>query len=205
MFKKIKKNEGKDNTEMSVQDWLPFEDVAGHFILGRDKKLVAVLRVEPLNMVLRSENEKKRIINAVHEAWNGIQYSLQILCLPRPVDLDKYLEKLEENQREADMTRKRILREYIQYISGIVRGGEALERRYYILLAIEEGKYSREELLKRAHELASHLGNSGLQIEMCDDLGIIDMLFSFLHPLQSAFENPASVFTSNITLYREER
>lgn len=206
---KIRRNKAEASVEekekLSAQDWLPFKDIAGHFIYRRDGQLVAVLKIEPINIVLKSDAEKKRIVSAVHEAWNGIQYPIQILALPRPVDLDQYLEKLQEQAREiSDITRKRILQEYIRYVAGIVQGGEALERRYYLLIAMEDSKQSKEELLKCGYELAANLETSGLKVKVCDDIKIIDMLFSFLHPSQSAFE-PGPTGLGFTTFYQEGR
>ena len=189
--------------KLSAQDWLPIKDIASHFIFRKDGQLVVVLKIDPINIVLKSDSEKRRIVSAVHEAWNGIQYAIQILALPRPVDLDKYLNSLQEQAREtADIIRKRILQEYIHYIAGIVRGGEALERRYYLLIAMEEGKQAKDELLKRGYELAANLESSGLKVNVCDDIKIIDMMFSFLHPSQSAFE-PVPIGVGFTTIYQE--
>lgn len=85
----------------AAQDWLPFQDITSSFIYRRDGELVAVLRVEPLNITLKSETEKKRIITAMHEALNGQLEPIQIFCLPRPVDLDTYLERLQKQARET--------------------------------------------------------------------------------------------------------
>lgn len=202
MLKQKKVKNKKGNYQSGVNEWLPIEDVGANYIKRKDKKLVAVLKIEPMNIMLRSEAEKRRVINAVHEVINGVQYHFQIMALPRPVDLDKYLEFLEEKIKEIDVgnIKKKILRDYTQYITSIARSGEALERRYYILVW-EEEKNGREELIKKAYELASNLGNSGLKVSLCDDLDIIDMLFSFLHPLQSAYEEVP--LGDKITLYRE--
>ena len=206
-FSFIKKEKNPITSEQTkkkaAQDWLPFQDIASSFIYRTDGELVAVLRVEPLNIALKSENEKKRIITAMHEALNGQFEPIQILCLPRPVDLDTYLDGLQQQARETIyQIKKRLLQEYIQYVATVVRGGEAIEHRYYVLLSQKPGKHAKEELSQRAFELASNLGRSGLKITVCDDAAILDMLFSFLQPTQAAFEpTPAGVGVS--TIYKE--
>lgn len=204
----LKKKEKKAVTpeqikKKAAQDWLPFNDITSSFIYRTDGELVAVLRVEPLNITLKSENEKKRIITAMHEALNGQLEPIQIFCLPRPVDLDTYLEALQRQARETmNQTKKRLLQEYIQYVATVVRGGEAIEHRYYVLLSQKAGKHAKEELSQRTFELASNLGRSGLKITVCDDTAILDMLFSFLQPTQAAFE-PTPVGVGVTTLYKE--
>lgn len=84
----------------------------------------------------------------------------------------------------------------------VVRGGEAIEHRYYVLLSQKAEKHVKEELSQRTFELASNLGRSGLKITVCDDTAILDMLFSFLQPTQAAFE-PTPTGIGATTLYRE--
>lgn len=178
--------------ELSSQDWLPFYDVSDGVIKRRDGCLVSALKVEPLNIDLKSSKEKKRIIRAVHEAFNGQWEAFQIICVGRPVDLDAYLQHLEERAAKADSKRKRHLREYIRRVAGIVTGGEALEHRYYILLSQEPDVQAREELLKRSYEMAGNIKKSGLKVSICSDSEIIDLLFTFTHPAQTAYERAPS-------------
>lgn len=173
----------------AAQEWMPVRDVAGGVLVRRDGAVAAVVRVEPLNLALKSEAEKKRIIGAVHEALNGLRDQIQILSLGRPVDLDAYLRGLEERARDADGRRRDLLRAYTRYVAGLAAGGEALERRFYLIVPAA-GKQAREEALARARELAGDLGRAGLTARVCEDAEIIDMLFVWSHPAQAAYERP---------------
>ncbi|WP_338832850.1 hypothetical protein MHLNE_16000 [Moorella humiferrea] len=188
--KKFSKQQQVDQAQAArkaVQDWLPWEDISGGVIVRKDGQVVAVLKVEPFNLALKSENEKKRVIAAVHEALNGQREAFQILSLGRPVDLDVYLKGLQGLAREvSNPARKKLLQEYTRYVATLVASGEALERRYYILLPGKE----QVEVLQRAHELASNLERSGLKVRVCSDQEIIDLVFVFTHPAQAAFERP---------------
>lgn len=164
--------------------------------------MVAVLRVEPINLALKSDPERKRIIAAVYEALNGQLNPIQITSLPRPVDLDSYLEKLVIMSRDSvKPIKKKLLQEYIQYLAAIVRGGEAVEHRYYILLSKKGNKQANLELSREAYELAGMLSGSGLKVSLCDDMQILDMLMSFLNPIQAAFEE-ISFFPGITTMYQ---
>ena len=186
LFKKKDKPTPEQIKRKAAQDWLPFQDIAS-FIYRRDGHLVSVLRVEPMNLTLKSDNEKKRIITALHEALNGQLEPLQIFCLPRPVDLDTYLESLQTQARETiNPMKKRLLQEYIQCVATVVKGGEAIEHRYYILISQKPGKHDKDELSQKTYELAKSLERSGLKINVCDDTAILDMLFPSAP--QAAFE-----------------
>ncbi|NNG67887.1 hypothetical protein [Caldanaerobacter subterraneus] len=190
IFKKEKAS-GKDKAKIeeqkrkAVQEWLPVKDVAEDMILLKDGRYVCVLKVMPLNISLKSENEKKRIIQTVYEALNGFKDSMQIFSIGRSVDLDSYISYLQtKSKEETNMTKKRLLQEYLKYVASIVTSGEAIERRFFIMLSGKE----KEELKAKAHELANNLEKSGLKIELAQDQDIIDLLFSFSHPSQAAFE-----------------
>lgn len=194
--------EAEQVKKKTSQDWLPFYDVANSFIFRRDGELVAVLRIEPINISLKSEGEKRRIITTMHEALNGQLEPVQIFCLPRSVDLDVYLEKLHRQVKEtSNQVKKRLLAEYVSYVATVVRAGEAIEHRYYVILSQKPSQYAKEELAQRAFELASNFSRSGLKVAVCDDAAILDMLFSFFQPVQAVFE-PIPTGTGITTLYK---
>ncbi|EIV99929.1 hypothetical protein [Thermoanaerobacter siderophilus] len=190
IFKKekaVKKDKAKieEQKRKAVQEWLPVKDVAEDMILLKDGRYVCVLKVMPLNIGLKSENEKKRIIQTVYEALNGFKDSMQIFSMGRPVDLDPYINFLQTKSREeTSVIKKRLLQEYLKYVASIVTSGEAIERRFFIMLSSKE----KDELKAKAHELANNLEKSGLKVEIAADQDIIDLLFSFSHPSQAAFE-----------------
>ena len=129
----------------SAQDWLPFKDIVGNAIHKRDGSMVAVLRVDPMNISLKSDHEKQRIISAVHETLNGQREPVQVICLPRALDLDQYLSGLNERLKNTtDSLKRRLLAEYVRYVAGLVTEGDVLERRYYILLEQKPGAGKRQ-------------------------------------------------------------
>ncbi|MEQ2130098.1 hypothetical protein QTP99_08925 [Caldanaerobacter subterraneus KAk] len=190
IFKKekaVKRDKAKieEQKRKAVQEWLPVKDVAEDLIVLKDGRYVCVLKVMPLNISLKSENEKKRIIQTVYEALNGFKDFIQIFSIGRPVDLDSYISYLQsKSKEETSIIKKRLLQEYLKYVASIVTSGEAIERRFFIILSSKE----KEELKAKAHELANNLEKSGLKIELAADQDIIDLLFSFSHPSQAAFE-----------------
>ncbi|ADL07208.1 hypothetical protein [Thermosediminibacter oceani] len=184
---KAEKAKIEDQKKKSVQEWLPVIDITENFVKLKDGRYVSILKVRPLNIGLKSDNEKKRIIHSVFEALNGLKEPLQIFSMGRPVDLDPYIQSLNTKSREEiNITKKRLLQEYLKYVASIATGGEAIERRFFIMLSGKE----KDELKTKAHELAANLDKSGLKAEMCTDQDIIDLLFCFSHPSQAAFERP---------------
>lgn len=172
----------------TVQQWLPVQDIAGGVIHRCDGGLVAALRVEPTNLSLLTATEQQRILGAVHEAINALQYPAQVLSLARPLDLDGYLRGLEAQMRDVDPARQRLLRLYIRYVGGLVTAGDAQERRYYVLVPHVGERVAPEEVRQRAHDLAARLRQADMSAAVLDDRELLDLLHVWSHPAQAAYE-----------------
>ena len=174
----------------SVQGWLPVRDVAGDLIVRRDGHLVAAIRVEPAPFALLSPREQGRQVRGLFEALQGLDGPVQILALPRPLDLDRYILDLQGRLSEADGPRRVLLRGYLGYVRTLASTGGAVERRFYLLLpgGAAGRRGADEELRGRAGELAAGLTRAGLGAHPCDEREITDLLYVFLHPAQAAFE-----------------
>ncbi len=170
----------------SVQGWLPVTGVEDGLIIRADGTYVAALRIIPVPLGLLSERERERRITALHEALQGLPGAAQLLSVPRPVDLDAYLGHLAALLCSAAGPRRTLLAGYQRYVQGLGAGGEATERRFFVLL---RGDGADEATLRqRTTEFAASLGRAGLNAHTCDDRELADLLFAFLHPLQAAVE-----------------
>lgn len=201
-FKGRKVKKPKSKLPKSVQTWLPVSDLADDLVHRRDGRLVAAIRVEPVNLSLRSEGEQRRLLAVLHEAINSLQHPAQILSLPRPVDLDQYVQSLRQRLATVDRSREKLLRMYTQYVSGLVSGGEVQERRFYILLAQPPGREAAREVLQRAHDLTARLRQADLPARVLDDQELFDLLYVWGHPGQAAFERPP-VAPPSVTTFME--
>jgi hypothetical protein len=116
------------------QDWLPVADIQQGCLIRPDGGVVAGLSIRPYSLALKSERERGAIIQAFQAALNGVPCPYQIVALPRPVDLDSYLAALDQLQGEVDSRRRAVLRDYLSWVTALVRAGDATERRYALLL-----------------------------------------------------------------------
>ena len=185
------KNTPQAAAQQTAQSWLPLADLVDGIMLTKDKRLVAVVRVHAAPFSLLSEAEQERRISGLRAAYQALA-EFQVLSVARPVDLDGYLKTLDERQTELSGIKRRLLREYAQWVAGIVRAGEAMERRYYVLLSQPDGKAAREELVKRARALARDLAQAELEAHVCDTSEVADLLFVSLQPRYAALERVES-------------
>lgn len=176
----------------ATQDWLPLADLQGGCLIRPDGGAVGGIAVAPLSLILKSESEKKAIVAAVHAAVNGLQVPWQVLSLYRPVDLDAYLASLDRKLVDADAARKQVLRDYLGWVHGLVRSGETVERRYYLLVS-RTGPDALLEHRTSLPALASDLQRvRGLQCRVMSDADWRELLFLAFHSGQAAVESVPS-------------
>lgn len=180
----------QQNREKTAQQWIPVADIDGSIVYRKDNTLVAMLRVQPENIDLYSDNEKRRKVEALAEQLNGETEGLQIFCIGRPVDLNNYLEWLQEKAKmEQDFTRKMVLKGYIQQALNMAVSGETTERRFYIIITKKVvNSKSEEELMSRINELQIKLSTAELVSSVCRDDELMDVYSLFANPVQASFE-----------------
>lgn len=175
--------------EKTANQWIPIADIEGNVVYRKDGLLVGMLRVQPLNIELFSDKEKNRKIEALAEELNGEKEGLQIFCIGRPVDLNGYLEWLQDiAKQEQDYTRKRVLKAFIKEASNTASSGETVERRFYIIITKKAGKKAEEELISRLRDLQHKLSSADLVSSICKDDELMDVYSLFAHPAQASFE-----------------
>lgn len=185
----------------SVQQWLPVQDLPpGGLLVRRDGALVAAIRVEPRNITLLSQSERIRLLRGLRTAINTIGTpENQIISLPRPIDLDGYLRRLDATLPDLSPARQRLLRQYIRHVSDLIAGGEAQERHFYIMLSRPGGKGAADELRQQATDLADRLLQADLIAHVVDERALLNLLYAFHHPAQAAFERPqAAPYTTTL-------
>ena len=182
------RNPAPDTQHQAAQEWLPLADLRDGCLIRQDGAAVGGIAVSPLSLSLKSENEKRAIVGAVHASLNGLQVPFEILSLYRPVDLDSYLASLDGMLADADAHRKAVLRDYLGWVHGLVRSGEAVERRYYLLVT-RTGLDAVQEHRGSLRTLADDLMRArGMQARVMTDADWRELLFLTFHSGQSSVE-----------------
>lgn len=177
------------NREKTAQQWIPISDIDRNIMYRKDNVLGGALRVQPKNLDLLSDNERKRIVDDLAEGYNGESEGFQIFCIGRPVDLNNYLESLQNNARAEDnFIKKTVLKGYIQEASIMASSGETIERRFYIILVKEISDKAEYELLSRLNEFKAKLFQAELDSEICNDDELLEVLSLFANPIEAALE-----------------
>jgi hypothetical protein len=179
----------RQKREKTAQEWIPVADINRSIIYRKDTILVSMIRILPQNLELLSDTEQKNKVEALAEQLNGENKAMQFFCIGRPVDLNNYLDWLQDKARiEQDFTRRKLLKKFIKQASLTASSGETMERRFYLILTSTVEKNAEIELGNRTAELRDKLGRAGLSVDVCNDDELLAVLALFANPVQASFE-----------------
>lgn len=133
-YAKRKKLEKLDFT----QDFIPIKDIRNGIILTTDGRYIKILEIEPINFMLRSEDEQETII-ATFASWLKISpMRLQFKSITRRADSDRHIAMIREEMKDEPSEQcKRLGEDYIRLIKD-VGNREALTRRFFLIFQYEE-------------------------------------------------------------------
>ena len=116
-----------------VQDYIPIKDLRNGIVETTDGRYLKILEIEPINFLLRSNEEQWGIISTF-ASWLKISpMRLQFKSVTRKADSDKYVAGLEADIESEDVTACRELgRGTIQFIRE-EGSREALSRRFFLI------------------------------------------------------------------------
>lgn len=135
-----KRKTGKRKSEKLsfTQDFIPIKNLEHGIIETTDGRYIKILEIEPINFMLRSEEEQYEIICSF-ASWLKISpVHLQFKSITRKADSDKHIAMLrKEMETEESEQCKKLSEGYIRLIKD-VGSREALTRRFFLIFRYEE-------------------------------------------------------------------
>ena len=121
-----------------TQDFIPIKNLEHGIIETTDGRYIKILEIEPINFMLRSEEEQYEIICSF-ASWLKISpVHLQFKSITRKADSDKHIAMLrKEMDTEESEQCKKLSEGYIRLIRD-VGSREALTRRFFLIFRYEE-------------------------------------------------------------------
>jgi len=130
-----KNGSAKENTFVSTQQYLDIAEIKENTIVMKDGTLRAVLLVSSINFALKSEDEQNAVIESYVRFLNNLSFTLQIVIQSRELDIDNYIQYL--NEKEKEQTNKLLkvqTADYIEYIKELTSLGKIMNKRFYIVV-----------------------------------------------------------------------
>lgn len=147
----MRKKNVKNN---STQQFLPFREIRDDMTIMKDGTLRTVLLVSSINFALKSEDEQKAIIQGYVGFLNTLDFELQIVVQSRKLNIDGYLEDLQNIARQQDneLLRKQTL-SYRAFVSKMVEEADIMDKKFFVVVPYSPFTGKRKNFWTRAREV----------------------------------------------------
>jgi len=206
----------------STQRFLDFSEIKDNTVVMKDGTLRAVLLVSSINFALKSEDEQNAAIAAYVSFLNSINFPLQIVIQSRRLNIDHYIDRLKEQEREQtnELLRAQIV-DYREFVKELVDLSEIMSKKFYVVIPYVPGKvevqsfmsrltsvispastiklkkekyeHYRELLEKRVEHVMAGLAGVGLNSVRLDTQSLIELYYSTYNPSSADTEKLTDV------------
>ncbi|MCH8089193.1 MAG: hypothetical protein IH955_04180, partial [Chloroflexi bacterium] len=100
---------------------------------------IAILQVEPINFMIRNENEKQNINNSFQKFLNALDFPIQFVIGTNYLNLDRYINALELRVEDlVSKTKKKIFNKhfesYKEHLINTIKDNSVVDRSFYIVI-----------------------------------------------------------------------
>lgn len=175
----------------SARSQIQIKEVRDGILILPGYKYRAVLETSSVNFELQSEAEQDALIDSFQQFLNSLTKPIQILIRVRELDIDRYIDELEDSHAdEKEPIYRDQLKNYGEFIRKLVSGNKILSRRFYLVIPFEgdrstEFAFVKEQLNLELEILAKNLGKLGMTARQLSSLEILDLFYSFYQPDQA--------------------
>jgi type IV secretory pathway VirB4 component len=121
-----------------TQEFVEIESVQNGVIVLKNGSLRQILIVSGINFDLKSEDEQKIIVAAYQNLLNSLKFSLQIFVHSRRVNLDAYLQKLQDREpREENELLRSQINEYIAFVKSFVGQNPIMTKAFFVVVPFD--------------------------------------------------------------------
>lgn len=181
----------KSKTKSNSRQQIAIKGVRDGILILPGNQYRAVLEVSSLNFELKSEEEQDAIIDTYESFLNSVGSSLQILIRTREIDMDKYLEELNERLHgETEKVYKQQLKNYDEFIRSLITTNKILTRHFYLIVPYTATSKTDFELVQEQLNLkldivAKGMTRLGMHTKELSSLEVLDLFYSFYNPVQA--------------------
>lgn len=179
--------------KLTVQNWIPIEKVFDDGIIKlKNNKFVKIIKVIPINFNLKSDLEKKAILNSYKLFLKTCNFNMQILIQSNKEDLSKHFFNIEKNiHKKENKYLRSIAENYIENLKNKNLERKSSTKNFYIILSNQKSLSSEDlnslEIIQnelkdnyfKIKECLSRCGNSVEEIYGKKE--VLDILYSFLN------------------------
>ena len=185
----MKKNK-KEN--ISVQEWIPIEQFLNNGIIKMKNNIfIKIIKIYPINYNLKSELEKKSILNSYKTFLKTCNFDIQILIQSNKENLSDHINKIRKQMKKEENLNnfniKNFSKKYIDFINKKNKEKNSSSKNFYILIKSQENienqpKAIIQDLKDNYLKIKDSLSRCGNNVEEIKDIEELkDIYFSFFN------------------------
>ena len=185
----MKKNK-KEN--ISVQEWIPIEQFFDNGIIKMKNNIfIKIIKIYPINYNLKSELEKKSILNSYKTFLKTCNFDIQILIQSNKENLSDHINKIRKQMKKEENLNnfniKNFSKKYIDFINRKNKEKNSSSKNFYILIKSQENIENQPKAIiqdlkdnyLKIKDSLSRCGNNVEEIKNIEELK--DIYFSFFN------------------------
>ena len=176
--------------KISVQQWIPIEEILENGIIKINKnKYIKILKIIPINYNLKSDLEKKTILNSYKILLKTCNFDIQILIQSNKEDLSQHILNIQKNiQKEENKYLKELSENYIKFIQTLNYSRNSATKDFYLIISNENlENFNSTEIIEndlkekyfKIKECLSRCGNDVIELNNKDQ--IFNIFYSLLN------------------------
>ncbi|MFA6492592.1 MAG: hypothetical protein WCV58_00380 [Patescibacteria group bacterium] len=179
------KNKGSARSQIGIKE------IRDNILVLSDNSYRSILSVSSLNFELQSEEEQDVLIDNFQSFLNSLTIPLQILIRIRELDIEKYLENIQEScSDETEEIYLEQMKNYSKFIRKLISGNKILSRKFYVVIpynnkTASEFYIAKEHLLLEQEIIIKGMEKIGMSARQITGLEILDLFYSFYKPDQA--------------------
>lgn len=119
----------------SSQSLISLQQIRKGVIILKNGSLRSVLEVSGINFDLKSEEEQSSVLTSWRNLINNLDFPLQITTYSRRVNIETYLNFLQEKiSQETNNLLKLQGEDYYTFIKGLVTGNNIMKKKFYVIV-----------------------------------------------------------------------
>jgi type IV secretory pathway VirB4 component len=125
----------KTKETLSSQSLISLSQIKKGVIILKNGALRSVLEVSGINLSLKSEDEQNAILTSWRNLLNNLEFSLEIVIHSRHLNIDPYLNFLEERVSQEQTELLKLQGEdYYSFIKGLVTENNIMRKKFYLVV-----------------------------------------------------------------------
>lgn len=199
------------NISQPTQNLVEVAKIKDGVVYLKNNQLVQIVAVNGVNFDLKSEDEQNTIIRNFQKFLNSLDFKIQIFIHSRKVNIQNYINKIEERKKQEQNELLKIqIEEYINFIKSFVEENSIISKDFFVVVSYstpqinvsknkifgifnfkkketpkenaQDLSVSIEQLRLRTESVIQGIEQMGLRVTPLDDEELTELFYNLYNP-----------------------